>query len=186
MGTVSDQFNGSVWPWFVIWCSASPHLRHGAGMLMCVRVWTACLCSCECMRATLHPVELAFNLDSKKKKKNNKTSRRSNRTHPLHTHIHTSHSTQARPPSWRTMYWARTRAGKQYNVPQSSRNRVARFDRCGVITIFILFSVLWLAMHFYSLSDSCSPLVCVCGPSIYTVVWELLGINWLSERVCSI
>lgn len=89
MGTVSDQFNGSVWPWFVIWCSASPHLRHGAGMLMCVRVWTACLCSCECMRATLHPVELAFNLDSKKKKKKqqNKPEEQSNSS-PPHTHTH--------------------------------------------------------------------------------------------------
>lgn len=40
MGTIWDQINGSVWPWFVIWCSVSPHLWSEAGMLMCVHVWS--------------------------------------------------------------------------------------------------------------------------------------------------
>lgn len=89
MGTIWDQFSGSVWPWFVIWCSVSLHLRHGAGMLMCVRVWTACLCSCECMRASLHPVELAFNLDSGGgRKKENKQEEQSNSS-SSHTYTHT-------------------------------------------------------------------------------------------------
>lgn len=160
-----------------LWFGALCLHTSGVGLeCWCVSVCERLVCAhVNAWEHRLHPVELAFNLDGEKNKPEEQS-----KSSPPHKHTHTSHRiplrlTQSIRPD-----------------PSSENNRTFHIffsESCGSIWqmqrdnyIYLVFRT----MHFYSLSDSSSTLVWVCGRSIYVVLQELLGIDWLPERVCSI